>query len=454
MSTPQHQEWIERLLENDLDEPARVELLAALKADPGLLREFSLHLKISDALARQLEERQDENFIRSTANHVMALAQEDENAFVGGLTRRIVRRNWSRRLAIAAVISLAGFGSFLVYRQATALPTIGNLIELDANGKVLARREAKGGTHHVPKDGFFRIRFNNGAVVAIEGPAHFKIDSPKRMHLHTGKLNAWCPETAHGFQVVTATGTVTDLGTSFGVSTDATGASDFLVLDGLIEVSRGKETRRVTEGQAVRTAESTGIKDLDFEPTPFSRTWPLASGILSTKGSVVPASPGTPEQLSKLESDDTVMVIPEKRNVIFDQSIEAELIAPGSFSAKNAKQLHHIAADPEMRLRGFLIRYNPKWSTDFRRFDGEVTFDRPVMAICCQGKYLDATDEAFANGVYTDVSEKARAFRGIDLDQPSKFPEMVTLSEDRRTVKILFNAGVSSDDIRVILEEN
>ena len=107
-----------------------------------------------------------------------------------------------------------------------------------------------------------------------------------------------------------------------------------------------------------------------------------------------------------------------------------------------------------MRLRGFLIRYNPKWTTGFRRFDGEVTFDRPVMAICCQGKYLDATDAAFANGAYTDVSERARAFRGIDLDQPDKFPEVVTLSEDRRTVKILFNAGVSSDDIRVILEEN
>src|SRR5690606_15693082 len=109
---------------NDLDETAKAELLAALKANPALLREFSLHLRISDALSRQLDERQDETFIHSTASHVMALAQEDENAFVGGLTRRISRRTWSRRLAIAAVVALAGFGSFLVYRQAAALPTI------------------------------------------------------------------------------------------------------------------------------------------------------------------------------------------------------------------------------------------------------------------------------------------------------------------------------------------
>jgi len=454
MSAPQHQEWIERLLENDLGESDKEQLLAALKADPQLREEFSSHLIISDALARQADERQDETFVRSLTGHVISLGREDENAFVGGVERRIVFRRWSRRLAIAAVIALAGFGSFLVYRQSTAPPAVGQMIELDGHGKVIARREARGGSHQVPKDGFFRIRFDNGAVVAIEGPADFRIESPKRMHLHSGKLNAWCPETAHGFQVVTATGTVTDLGTSFGVSTEASGASNFLVLDGLIEVSRGKETRRVTEGNAVRTADTSGIADLDFEPEPFSRTWPLASGILSTSGSVVPASPGTAEQLSVLESDDTVMVIPEKRNVIFDQSIDAELIGPGSLSPKNAEQLHHLPADPEMRLRSFLIRYNPKQRFDFRRFDGEVTFDRPVMAICGQGKYLDATDAAFANGAYTDVSEYARRFRGIDLDQPSKFPEEVTLSEDRRTVRILFNAGVSSDDIRVILEEN
>jgi len=448
------QELMADLLDGDIDEASRTELVEALRNDPALLSELRLHLELSDSLARLKTERQDETFIRSTAGHAMALGSETEDAFVSGLTRRISRRNWTRRLAIAAVVTLAATGGFLGYRHFQNGPVIASMVQLDDEGRLIARHDISPGYHHSPKQGLFRINFHNGAVVAIEGSADFRIESAMKMRLNSGKLNAWCPESAHGFQVVTATGTVTDLGTSFGVSAERNGGSNFLVLDGLIEVSQGKETRRLEQGQAVRTAKVSGIEDLAFEPTPFARTWPLASGIISTEGSVKPAPPGTAEQLSKLESNDTVLVIPEKRNVIFDQAFDAEIIDPGTFSAANAKQLHRVQDDPERRLRSFLVRFNPVYDIGFRRFDGAVTFERPVLAICCQGRYIDATDEIFATGSYTDVSEQARRFRGIDLDQPAKYPEEVTLSEDRRTVRIVFNAGVSSDDIRVILEEH
>ena len=454
MSSPEHHEVIERLLEGDLDETARASLITTLREDPALRAELAAHLELSDSLSRLNGERRDETFLRSTIGHVMALGTEQENTFVGGITRRIVRRNWSRRIALAAVITLAATGGFLAIRHSGQPQTVASMIEIDDQGRVIARHEISPGFSRSPQDGLFRLNFTNGATVAIEAPASFKIESQKRMVLHSGKLNAWCPETAHGFQVVTASGTVTDLGTSFAVSADRNGGSDFLVLDGLIEVSQGTETRRLEEGQAVRTASAApGFTKLEFSPGTFGRTWPLASGILATSGSVKPAPPGTAEQLSQLEDNESVLVIPEKRYVIFDQMIDAEIHEPGTFSKKNAGQIHHLPPDPEKRLLSFLVRFNPSHQMDFKRFEGEVTFERPIFAICCQGKYLDATDSAFATGAWTDVSETARRFRGIDLDQPAKFPERVTLSEDRRTVSILFNAGVSSDDIRVILEE-
>ncbi|RYD38851.1 MAG: hypothetical protein EOP87_00530 [Verrucomicrobiaceae bacterium] len=442
------------LLDGDADESSRAALMEALRKDPALRSELRLHLEISDSLARLKSERQDETFVRSAAGHAMAVGAEHEDKFVTGLTRRISRRAWTRRLAVAAAITLAATGGFLAYHHSGGSTVVASMIELDDQGRLVARHDIAPGYHHAPRAGMFRLNFTNGAVVAVEAPADFRIESSMKMRLNSGKLNAWCPESAHGFQVVTATGTVTDLGTSFGVSTDRNGASDFIVLDGLIEVSQGKETRRLEEGQAVRTARAAGIADLDFETAPFSRTWPLASGIVSTRGSVKPAPPGTAEQLSKLESNDTVLVIPEKRNVNFDQAFQAEIIAPGTFSAANQDQIHVLQDDPEKRLRSFLVRFNPDYDVGFRRFNGAVTFERPVLAICCQGKYLDSTDGIFATGAWTDVSAKARQFRGIDLDQPAGFPEEVTLSEDRRTVSIVFNAGISSDDIRVILEEN
>jgi hypothetical protein len=44
-------------------------------------------------------------------------------------------------------------------------------------------------------------------------------------------------------------------------------------------------------------------------------------------------------------------------------------------------------------------------------------------------------------------------FRGIELKQINNPPDSVTLSADRRTVKVVFFAGASSDEIRVFLED-
>lgn len=445
---------LENLLDGEADQESRAALVEALRKDPALRSSLQLHLHISDSLSRLNAERQDQTFIHSTVGHAVALSQENETAFISGLTRRIARRRWSRRFALAAAITLAVTGGFFVHRQVRPLPIVASMIELDDHGRLLSQHDITPGYHHAPKNSLLKLNFFNGAIVAIEGPAEFRVESAMRLYLDSGKLNAWCPPAAHGFQVVTATGTVTDLGTSFGVAVDKTGSSDFMVLDGLIQVSQGKATRRLEEGQAVRTANVPGIKDLDFKTSPFTRTWPLASGILATSGSVRPAPPGTPEQLSKLEDNDSVFVIPEKRNVTFDRPILAEVVAPGTFSASNAEQLYTLRENPRKRLHSFLIRFNPVSNIGFRRFDGAVTFDRPVLAICCQGKYLDATDPMFATGSWTDVSEGARKYRGLDLNQPEHLHEEVNLSEDRRTVRIVFNAGVSSDDIRVILEDD
>jgi hypothetical protein len=453
MSSIDPDDLIERLLENQLSDAEKVEFLALLRNDPQLRNRFSTHLQISEAISRLQPQRQDENFIRNIVDHVIAIESGSEEAFVHDLTRRIVRKNWTRRAAIAAMITLAATGSFFAWQYFPDSPPVAFMMQIDESGNIVSNRGIPKGFKHSPSSGLYRLNFINGAVVAIEGPADFAIESGTRLRLHSGRLNAWCPESAHGFQVATATGTVTDLGTSFGVSASADGSSDFLVLDGLIEVSRKGETRRLDEGKAVRTEHGSRIRELEFEPIAFQRTWPLASGILATTGEVRPAPPGTAQQLSQLEDDQSVFVIPEKRNVPFTEPLFAELAEPGVFSKVNADQLNQLEPDPSKRLRSFLVRYNPKDSNDFKQFRGSVTFDRSILAICCQSKFLEATDALFANGTYDDASETARKFRGVDLDQPEKFADDIELSEDRRTVRISFHAGVSSDDIRVILAE-
>jgi len=65
--------------------------------------------------------------------------------------------------------------------------------------------------------GAAEIAFQGQARVALESPAEIVIVDGGACRLSAGRLTAYCPEAAKGFQVRTPSGTVTDLGTEFGV---------------------------------------------------------------------------------------------------------------------------------------------------------------------------------------------------------------------------------------------
>ena len=70
------------------------------------------------------------------------------------------------------------------------------------------------------QSGSAEITFNCQARVIVEGPAELTIVDAAACRLSTGRLTAHVPEPAKGFQVHTPSGTVTDLGTEFGVYVD------------------------------------------------------------------------------------------------------------------------------------------------------------------------------------------------------------------------------------------
>ena len=69
------------------------------------------------------------------------------------------------------------------------------------------------------KSGLAEINFARGAVIVLEGPAHFRIDGGNHCGLDQGKLVARVEtREAKGFAVRTPTSLITDLGTEFGVA--------------------------------------------------------------------------------------------------------------------------------------------------------------------------------------------------------------------------------------------
>lgn len=104
-----------------------------------------------------------------------------------------------------------------------------------------------------------------------------------------------------------------------------------------------------------------------------------------------------------------------------------------------------VTLTEDLPVDSFLLQYNPERSEDNsekRRFEGELRFDRPIVALILQKDLLNASDDHLAlPGV--DFQNIFR--RGINsFDQ-------VELSTDRRTLRIAFDLKDGVDQIRVLV---
>jgi hypothetical protein len=437
---------LERLAEGGLDEASRLRLVEMARERPELRGVVTEHFALSRALS-QLH-RAEPDFAERTAAHVAKVAAESEFGFARKVTGRIVRQRIAKVLAAAAVIALAVVPAVTML---TRKPEVAVLVRMDSEHGVVSSRPVKAGEKFDETSGLIRLDFHNGAVMAIEAPAKLTVVSAMEIDLKSGKLNGWCPATAHGFKVSTDSAELIDLGTSFGVTARTDGKAEFMVLDGAVEVQKGKERIRLAPGDAVKTGNGERLVSAEFNPSGFKNTWPLAQGILATKGAVVPADPDVPEKVARMESDDHVLVIPERRAVPFIRPLKSDIVDAGTLPDNLPDRHYHLQPVPPGRhLSSFLIRYDPVGTfpdDHFIRFEGEVTFDRPVVAILTERETLEASDGIFATGKWE------AKYRGIELRQINNPPDSVTLSDDRRTVKVVFYAGASTDDIRVILED-
>lgn len=117
-------------------------------------------------------------------------------------------------------------------------------------------------------EGIAQITFESGAKVVVEGPCDFKIVDAMSSELEFGKLAALAPDSASGFEVLTPSSRVIDIGTEFGVSVDSLGASDIHVFKGEVVTSGieafgeaiTKVSLKTNEGMAYRRRNNNGVR--------------------------------------------------------------------------------------------------------------------------------------------------------------------------------------------------
>ncbi len=156
----------------------------------------------------------------------------------------------------------------------------GNAKRSPINGDVLRQ-----GRWNLTK-GLAEITFDDGAVVVVEAPAVFDLESPKSMYLDSGKINAFVSKYAIGFTVNTPSASIVDLGTEFGVDVQFDGTCDMQMFSGKANLVIGQEGQEKTS-QLVNIKEAknvdgrTGrVRNIAMQKNRFVRRIDSATGLV------------------------------------------------------------------------------------------------------------------------------------------------------------------------------
>lgn len=453
------------LLGTILDGPASPEDEARfqdrLGSDPAFRAQAVRQLRVDALLASLKPESSHGPFARQVLEQAEALSREDENSFLHTVRHKVRARRARRSLLMGTAALAAALAAAIFFRPAalspaeSRTPVVAALTFFDGDTaasppRFLSDREVINLTR-----GRAKLTFSSGCVIALQAPATVEVLDDMTVRLQKGRLNGFCPPSAHGFRVMTPEASLVDLGTSFGVSLIEGEESEFVVFDGEVRVEHETRKTVLRNGHSLRLKGNQGPTEVPFEGAPYKPTWLLAEGIVATSGAVIPVDPDTPEGIAGQRDDCHVLISPENHHVSLDRSLQTDLREPGTFTAGPWEATTSLPLSPteiSQKLSSFLLHARVQRvvqsKTDHVHYQGSVTFAEPVVAVIASQNFLKECDELFATGPWKQIKLPINN-RGLEgnLGAP---PDRVTLSPDRLTLTIDLHTGYGIDELRVL----
>lgn len=295
--------WISQLCDDELSPDDAIQFAALLRNDPSA-RQLYLELMETDALLWRSD--------WSKRNAADAESPAAELALPSQSSRPAVERvapnrfAWKRRhaisLAAAMVIMLLLLATMAFWRMPrhygmesvlNNAPSSGFSEKVSPVAAYLTdafdcrwrhgRRLVRGmkfsaGEELVLERGVAEVTFVGGAVVLLEGPTRFQLDSSNEGSLNLGRLSARVPERAVGFTVRTPLTDIVDLGTEFDAVVHGNDKTEIQVYAGKVElvpraqpVEEPSPARRVLAGgEGVKITADVNGKSAVVQAIPFS----------------------------------------------------------------------------------------------------------------------------------------------------------------------------------------
>ena len=316
--------------------------------------------------------------------------------------------------------------------------------------------------------GVVRVRFASGAEMTVEGPAEFEVRSDREAYVHSGLAMARAENPgdlaveSKGFELV-------DVDQTFAVDARFEDFTEAVFFDGVGQVrmasgddtpgrpaSSAHGTRSLYAFETVRADHQRDrLVDVPYNPSAFSRTWQLISGVESNSGSVEVELPGS-VIIPRDDGRDKVQVFLEKDGFVAEEQLMVDLLTPGKFTslaeADGSGSREGMVIQPEGELRSYLLQRWSSKSSD-SKLEASVTFSEPVVGVIFSSDKLDQTDKlvgADLAALEDILHQGGEPRRGLD----EKGEDQILLSADGRTLNVVLHSGNDDalDHIRVLVE--
>lgn len=177
------------------------------------------------------------------------------------------------------------------------------------------------------------------------------------------------------------------------------------------------------------------------------------SGVVSTNKYVhwMSSKPASLQQ-GKLESNESIFLIQEKKNVILPHEIPvtfSDRLRSGNGGTQSAYDTHIRMLPKGTKVDSYLLHYDPAAK---KYLDGDIHFERKIVAIIARGNQLDHSDQFFAlDGV--EYPQHNSPYRGLDGNRKDEEVDVLKYKKNPYEIGIRFNIETDTiDQIRILVE--
>jgi len=458
MNDERFNDLLEVYADGTLDDDAARELLMAFAVNAELKTRFLIELRLHNSLrGLPLLDEADRRVLDVMQCILPHKTSHDVSAAVLSALRPSPRiRRWYPTVqwltGTAAVIAVGFFVMWSLPKTEESLATVAHQIDATWSGdRKLAPGVHVGRGHLRLAAGVVRIDFAKDVRLTLEGPADLELIGPGETRLHSGKLTANVPPEGIGFQVHTERAKVVDLSTTFGVSVGKNGATDVAVFEGRVAVTSlaNREEKIIDEGDEVSLNEGSGaLAPRKFNTHSF-RGWQVLFGVVNTGGRIRFAYPQSQLNPADVTDADNIVIFTERFATKLRTDFTVSITDPGDYGPDEIIGRQEMLTAGKRRVNTYLIQYHPPQVDDEaksnpRRFVGEVSFDRPIIAIIADGDQLKASDQVLGRKRFVYPQGSQRALKNGDH---------LSLTQDRRTLKLDWQATAHGvNQIRVVVD--